>query len=637
MPPRLSGWHLFLVLPVLIGGCILAPVLSGSAHLDVSAGTDQTVEMGQNATLSAKVGEQTEGFAFRWEQQTGPASDVPLADATRAETEAGPFDTLGDYKFRVLAATEDGRFGQDFVVITVVEPSQEDNPDDMATDGGTDGTGDTSTDGPDDTSTDGPDDTSTDGPDDTSTDGPPDDTTDPTVDPDTILTRINAPLNLPVALAGQMSASLPPGSLAATYQWEVLAGDATIESPTERETNITANSEGNVTVRVTMTVPELNRDFTDELDINVEPEGTFRIIISGQSQGIAGTVFDFRSTFGNPPPDGILSQWEVIQGEGTFASPNVPEPIFTPTSEGIVVVQVTARVPSLGDLQAVDDFVLVVFPNTDVGLSVPANNLAVVGEPASIPATTQLFRPDELDFQWEIVSGDVTLDDPTSANPQIVINSLETAELNVSASATINDILRSGSATVFLTGVPDLNPRVDIQVTDFGTVTLELDGQAAPQTVANLLHYVDSGYYDGLVFHRNSCIDNADTGECVPFVVQGGGFRVVDGELERQTQGLRDPVPSEAPNDLTNSELYSISMALAGGDANSATTEFFVNLQDNGFLDGQNFTVFGRVAAESIPVVDAIAATDRVENTVLGGEVSRPVPDVIMEQVRRAP
>ncbi len=136
-------------------------------------------------------------------------------------------------------------------------------------------------------------------------------------------------------------------------------------------------------------------------------------------------------------------------------------------------------------------------------------------------------------------------------------------------------------------------PRVRIQ-TSLGPLTLELQPARAPQTVANFLHYVDSGFYSGLVFHR-----------VIPgFMVQGGGFSPV---MERQD--TRAPIPLEANNGLRNLR-GSIAMARTN-HPDSATSQFFINLVDNAFLDasaGQpGYTVFGRVI-EGLEVIDRIAA-----------------------------
>ena len=97
----------------------------------------------------------------------------------------------------------------------------------------------------------------------------------------------------------------------------------------------------------------------------------------------------------------------------------------------------------------------------------------------------------------------------------------------------------------------------------------------------------------------------------------------------------RDPVLSEADNGLSNGQLYSVALALTGGDADSGTTQFFVNLDtDNESLDDQDFTVFGSVI-EGREVVDAIARVETELSTLVNNEVSLPTTDVVIRRIRR--
>ncbi len=138
-------------------------------------------------------------------------------------------------------------------------------------------------------------------------------------------------------------------------------------------------------------------------------------------------------------------------------------------------------------------------------------------------------------------------------------------------------------------------PRIKLE-TSKGTIVLELDGEKAPKSVANFVQYVKAGHYNGTVFHR-----------VIPdFMIQGGGF---DAAMEqKKTQA---PVMNEADNGLKNAR-GTVAMARTN-DPHSATSQFFVNLKDNGFLNhtgknvqGWGYTVFGKVV-EGMDVVDAIA------------------------------
>ena len=133
--------------------------------------------------------------------------------------------------------------------------------------------------------------------------------------------------------------------------------------------------------------------------------------------------------------------------------------------------------------------------------------------------------------------------------------------------------------------------------TNHGDITLALDAENAPATVANFLQYVRDGHYDNTVFHR--VIDG--------FMIQGGGFA-----RGLRQKAVRAPVANEATNGLKNTR-YSVAMARTS-DPHSATAQFFINVADNAFLDykgpspqGWGYCVFGKVV-EGADVVDKIEA-----------------------------
>ena len=154
--------------------------------------------------------------------------------------------------------------------------------------------------------------------------------------------------------------------------------------------------------------------------------------------------------------------------------------------------------------------------------------------------------------------------------------------------------------------------------TSKGVITLELDAERAPVTVANFLEYVNSGHYDGTIFHR-----------VIPgFVIQGGGME--SGMREKTTQA---PIENEADNGLKNLT-GTICMARTN-DPHSATSQFFINLKDNSFLDhtektasGWGYAVFGRVTS-GMEVVEAIAA---VQTGNSGHHQDVPIEDVVLEK-----
>ncbi|WP_227718313.1 peptidylprolyl isomerase [Microbulbifer sp. Q7] len=154
------------------------------------------------------------------------------------------------------------------------------------------------------------------------------------------------------------------------------------------------------------------------------------------------------------------------------------------------------------------------------------------------------------------------------------------------------------------------NPRVELE-TDLGTIELVLYADKAPETVNNFLTYVESGFYDGTIFHR-----------VIPgFMAQGGGFT-----FDFQEKPTRDPVINESNNGLSN-ERGTISMARTN-DPDSATAQFFINLVGNSRLDGSpdkpGYTVFGKVLL-GMSVVQQIAAEPRGQHKAFRDAPNTPV------------
>ncbi len=154
--------------------------------------------------------------------------------------------------------------------------------------------------------------------------------------------------------------------------------------------------------------------------------------------------------------------------------------------------------------------------------------------------------------------------------------------------------------------------------TNFGDITLELNAEKAPITVANFLQYVESGFYDGVIFHR--VIDG--------FMIQGGGF-----DADMQQKKTKDEIKNEADNGLSNDN-YTIAMARTS-IPDSASSQFFINATDNDFLNhtaktpsGWGYCVFGKVV-EGTDVVDKIK---KVKTTSKAGHRDVPVEAVIIEK-----
>jgi len=154
--------------------------------------------------------------------------------------------------------------------------------------------------------------------------------------------------------------------------------------------------------------------------------------------------------------------------------------------------------------------------------------------------------------------------------------------------------------------------------TSHGAFTVELFEKEAPVSAENFLRYVDDGFFDGTIFHR-----------IVPgFVIQGGGLTA-----DFANKKTRAPIRNEAKNGLKNTR-GSLSMARTS-DINSATSQFFVNLKDNGFLDhgprDYGYAVFGRVT-DGMDVIDRIAG---VSTGTRKGYQDAPLEDVVIVSARR--
>ncbi|MFA5171619.1 MAG: peptidylprolyl isomerase [Sulfuriferula sp.] len=158
--------------------------------------------------------------------------------------------------------------------------------------------------------------------------------------------------------------------------------------------------------------------------------------------------------------------------------------------------------------------------------------------------------------------------------------------------------------------------------TNYGVITLELNAEKAPKTVANFLEYVNSGFYNNTIFHR--VIDG--------FMIQGGGFE--PGMKQKETNA---EIENEAANGLTN-DAYTVAMARTP-NPHSASSQFFINVKNNSFLNfsaptaqGYGYCVFAKVV-EGQDVVDTIK---KVKTGNKAGHQDVPVADVIIERAEVA-
>jgi peptidyl-prolyl cis-trans isomerase B (cyclophilin B) len=158
--------------------------------------------------------------------------------------------------------------------------------------------------------------------------------------------------------------------------------------------------------------------------------------------------------------------------------------------------------------------------------------------------------------------------------------------------------------------------------TNFGVIGIELNAEKAPITTANFLSYVESGFYNDVIFHR--VIDG--------FMIQGGGFTTAMSQKKTNPE-----IKNEANNGLKNDK-YTIAMARTP-NPNSASSQFFINVNDNDFLNfsaptaqGWGYCVFGKVV-EGTEVIDKIA---KVKTGSRNGHQDVPVENVIIERAEVA-
>ncbi len=155
--------------------------------------------------------------------------------------------------------------------------------------------------------------------------------------------------------------------------------------------------------------------------------------------------------------------------------------------------------------------------------------------------------------------------------------------------------------------------------TNFGEIKIELFNDSAMETVKNFTEYANDGHYDGTIFHR--VIEG--------FMIQGGGFGP-----EMAAKKNKDPIKNEAHNGKKN-ETGTLAMARTP-DPHSATSQFFINLNDNGFLDFKNespdgwgYCVFGKVLSG----MDVVQKIEKVKTASFQGHQNVPCDDVIIEKV----
>ena len=179
--------------------------------------------------------------------------------------------------------------------------------------------------------------------------------------------------------------------------------------------------------------------------------------------------------------------------------------------------------------------------------------------------------------------------------------------------------LTLATSVLFISANPAQATKVQLETT-MGNIVLELDAKKAPKSVANFLQYTKSGHYNGTVFHR--VINN--------FMIQGGGL---DAKMNKEP--TKKAITNEADNGLKN-VVGSVAMARTG-NPHSATAQFFINVNNNGFLDhkskdsrGWGYAVFGKVV-KGMDVVNKIKA---VKTTRVNGRGDVPVNPITIKKVK---
>ena len=155
--------------------------------------------------------------------------------------------------------------------------------------------------------------------------------------------------------------------------------------------------------------------------------------------------------------------------------------------------------------------------------------------------------------------------------------------------------------------------------TSMGDIKVELSPDKAPVTVKNFLDYVKAGYYDGTIFHR----------VISGFMIQGGGLTA---DMQEKREGQKPPIKNESDNGLKN-DTGTVAMARTNVP-NSATSQFFINVKDNGSLNGEKdkpgYAVFGKV----VDGMDVVKKIEQVKTTTKGPHQNVPVDPVIIKSAK---
>jgi cyclophilin family peptidyl-prolyl cis-trans isomerase len=549
--------------------CEPAAINSGGSRPFVDAGPDRCSGEGDPVTLTAEV---DGGLAatYRWTLERRPAeletAEIEIHDAGSAVAVTEALVVHGEYVFRVIVADGKNRSRSSWVTITVGPPGA----------GGD------------------------------------------------FCVGMDGPTSLNVGEEGTFTATTDRvGDL--LYHWEEVATNGVVfGSPDEDTTTVTSLTAGDVTIRVVVTDQQTGEAGTNEQTISIAELGQLTVSIEGADEAILDQRIELTAVTTNAL--GTLEYaWTVLAGSADLDGEDQPTVGVTPTEAGSLRIQVEVSDADTGRTASATKTIAV----SETGeLAVTATAEApLLRVEDSLELSASADTTGDLQYDWEVLDGPGTLSSATAPAPTLMADGPGTIRVQVTATATEDGETRTGIAEVVVVSyeADDANPKpwVTIDVADFGTIGLALEVEAAPNTVANFLRYVDEGFYDGVLFHR-----------VIPdFVIQAGGYVAKDDSLEHK-EATRPPVASEAPNGLSNTR-GTVAIALRGQDADSGDTQFFINLVDSSYLDTgpPPFTVFALVV-EGMDVVDAISAVETGDRDNL---TDVPLDNVVMTTIRRVP
>jgi cyclophilin family peptidyl-prolyl cis-trans isomerase/PKD repeat protein len=408
---------------------------------------------------------------------------------------------------------------------------------------------------------------------------------------------------LPVPLTKRFDASRSrdpdPGGIIETYTWDF--GDGAHEEGEIVEHTFSRGAE--FVVRLTVVDDRGARDSTTRtILINTLPVASFTYV----QDPVDMLTFSFDAS-GSSDAEGAIARyrWDLGDGSATRTGVTISHTYAVP-DDYTVVLTVTdetgaaASVSRVLDVTGSEPFVRSISPSLgEIGQQIP--NVVIDGENFESGAVVRLERGSAA-----IEADSVEVESGTTIRLTLDLGGAEAGDYDVV-------VVNPGGITAQLAeGFKVITPNLVRLTTSFGDILLELVDDA-PITTANFLQYVEDGFYDGTLFHR-----------VVPdFVIQGGGL--LPGLIRKE--GVRDPIVNEFSPERSNIR-GTVAMAKLGGDPDSATAQFFINLADNPDLDSQNggFTVFARVI-QGMDVVDTIGAVPV--------DGPNPIDDVLIIRVER--